>query len=147
MTGEWRDACRGMMADVPSDTEHPSRLTDRQRTGYLGETIAAEFARTRKWEIVDRNVRVPSGEIDLVARDGDVSVFLEVRTRRSASHGTAAESLTAAKRRIMAACTFEYLERIGMHPDQGSWRIDLIAITLLPGTARNVEHYPHVLSE
>ncbi|MSQ43570.1 MAG: YraN family protein [Chloroflexi bacterium] len=122
-------------------------MTDRRRTAFLGETIAAEFARTQNWEIIDRNVGVPPGETDLVVRDGAMLVILEVRTRRSASHGTAAESLTAAKRRRMGSCAFEYVERIGMHPDQGSWRNDLTAVTLLPGASRNVEHYPHVLSE
>ncbi len=136
-----------MIVIVPPDTEYSSRLTGRQRTGLLSETIAAEFARTRTWENIDRNVRVPSGEIDLVVPDDCVLVLLEVRTRRSASHGTASESLTVAKRQRMAACAFEYSDRIGMHPDQASWPVDLIAITLLPGTARNVEHYPHVLSE
>ncbi len=74
-----------MIVIVPPDTEYSSRLTGRQRTGLLSETIAAEFARTRTWENIDRNVRVPSGEIDLVVPDDCVLVLLEVRTRRSAS--------------------------------------------------------------
>ena len=147
MPGKQRVARRAKMASVPRQPAIPSRLTPRQQTGFVGETVAAEFALSRNWEIVARNVRVPSGEIDLVVRDGEVLVILEVRTRRSASHGTAAESVTAAKRQRMAACAFEYLDRIGMHPDIGQWRIDLIAITLLPGRPVNVEHYPHVLGE
>ncbi len=147
MSGKRQDARRAKLEPMPRETAVLSRLTARQRTGSFGETVAAEYAVSRNWEIVDRNVRVPSGEIDLVVRDGEVLVIVEVRTRRSSTHGTAAESITATKRQRMASCAFQYLERIGMHPDLGQWRIDLIAVTLLPGTPVQVEHYLHVLDE
>ncbi len=55
-TGDWQDAGHGMNVLVSPETEYSSRLTGHQRTGLLGETIAAEFARTRKWKNIDRNV-------------------------------------------------------------------------------------------
>jgi len=90
--------------------------------------------------IRERNVRTPSGEIDIVAADGDMVVFVEVRTRR-AELGDAALSLTRAKLRRMRRCALEYC---GLHGiDLGSCRIDVVAIDL-PGRrpgSREATHY------
>ena len=123
------------------------RSTARQRTGLVGESIAVAYAQRRGWTILETNVRTPSGEIDLVVRDGDDLVLIEVRTRRTDAFGTGPESLTLRKRVRMAACAYEYLESRGYDPDATPWRVDLIAVVLAPGQVPNVEHLPHVLTE
>ena len=123
------------------------RRTARQRTGRIGESIAAAYAQRRGWTILETNVHTPSGEIDLVVRDGDELVLIEVRTRRTATFGTGPESLTPRKRVRMAACAYEYLESRGHNPDATPWRVDLIAVVLAPGQVPDVEHLPHVLTE
>lgn len=121
--------------------------TARQRTGRIGESIAARYALGRGWTVLETNIRTPSGEIDLVVLDGVEVALIEVRTRRSESFGTGPESLTLPKRRRMAACAYEYLAARDLDPNTTPWRVDLIAVTLAPGRAPDVEHLPHVLAE
>ena len=61
--------------------------------------------------ILARNYRIPGGEIDLVSRDGDVLAFTEVRQRRSARYGDAAESVTPRKLALMHRAALTYLVR------------------------------------
>ena len=79
--------------------------------GEQAEKRAAEFLRDRGLMILERNWRCRFGEIDLVARDGDTLVFVEVRARGSRSHGGAAESISTAKRRRLTATANQYLAR------------------------------------
>ena len=89
--------------------------------------------------VLARNVRTPSGEIDIVAEDGDDLVFVEVRARR-ADPGTAAESLDPRKLRRMWRCAMEYCEQAGADPERV--RIDLVSIDLGPRDAvAEIEHF------
>ncbi len=71
--------------------------------------MAAEFLARRGLAIVERNYRRRCGELDLIARDGDTLVFVEVRLRTRRDFGGAAESITAAKRARMIAAAGHYL--------------------------------------
>lgn len=90
-------------------------------------------------QIIDRNVRVGRAELDLVARDGEETVVVEVRTRRGAA-GLAAESLTPAKLRRLWHAAMGYAESNDIDPERV--RVDVVAVELDgAGTARNVEHF------
>src|SRR5438874_2684714 len=66
----------------------PARLrTSRQRTGTAGEEAAAAELQAAGYEILRRNYRCADGEVDLIAREGDVIVFVEVKTRSSYTYG------------------------------------------------------------
>jgi len=88
----------------------------RQGDGRAAEAIAAEHLSGHGLAIVERNVRSRHGEIDIVARDGDTLVFVEVRLRRPGRFGGAAGSITAAKRARMTAAASEYLARLSRTP-------------------------------
>ena len=113
-------------------------MNRRRELGAFGERVAAHRLAATGLEIVDRNARTPSGEIDLVARDGGDVVFVEVRTRR-AERGTAAESLDARKLRRMWRCAMEYCEAQGLDPERV--RIDLVSLDL--GARNAVAHIEH----
>lgn len=74
-------------------------------TGNAGENIAVNYLEERGMTIVARNVRLGDGELDIIAKDGDTLVFVEVKTRSNYNYGSALEMLTAAqiKRIIHAA--------------------------------------------
>ena len=84
--------------------------------GAAAEALAASYLATRGLTIVQRNYRCRGGEIDLIARDGEVLVFVEVRLRRNRAFGTAAESITAAKRRRLRLAARHYLAQLGREP-------------------------------
>lgn len=79
----------------------------RQRPGQAGEDLACAQLEQRGLGILERNFRCRGGEIDVVARDGEVVVFVEVKERSSASHGAAIEAVTPLKRRrLLRAARF-----------------------------------------
>jgi putative endonuclease len=88
----------------------------RGAAGARAEALAAEFLAARGLAIVERNFRRRCGEIDLIAHDGDVLVFVEVRLRTRGDFGGAAASITAAKRARMAAAAGLYLARLRRTP-------------------------------
>ena len=88
-----------------------------------------------------RNVRSRYGEVDLVARDGDTTVFVEVRTRRSRAFGTPEESVTSSKRRRLVLTAQQYLQDHGL--GEQSWRVDVISI-FLSREAPGILHLPGI---
>ncbi len=113
---------------------------NRKQIGKLGEQLAVQFLLQKDWRIVAENWRNRHGELDLVAQDGHVLVFLEVRTRRAAAHfGTALESVDARKQQQVRATARFYLQANGL------WdmpiRFDVIGITLdEDGQLVQIEH-------
>ena len=71
--------------------------------GEQAEALAADFLAARGVTIIERNFRRRCGELDLIARDGDTLVFVEVRLRTRGDFGGAAASITASKRARIAA--------------------------------------------
>jgi putative endonuclease len=84
--------------------------------GGRAEALAATFLQQQGLAIVARNFRTRFGEIDLIARDGQTLVFVEVRMRTSARYGGAVESITLRKRARLIAAANGYLARLGREP-------------------------------
>jgi putative endonuclease len=100
--------------------------------GAEAETLAATFLVERGLTIVERNWRRRCGELDLIARDGDTVVFVEVRLRRRADFGGAGASITAAKQARLVKTAGLYLARFSRAP---ACRFDAILFDAL-GPAR-----------
>ena len=92
---------------------HP---TPAQAAGGDAEDSAAGFLERHGLNVLARNYRTRLGEIDLIARDGDMLVFVEVRLRKSPRFGGALESITARKRSRIAAAARQYLMRLRRVP-------------------------------
>jgi putative endonuclease len=102
--------------------------------GAAAEALAAEFLRARGLTIVARNYRCRGGEIDLIARDGDTLIFVEVRLRSDAAFGGAAESITAAKKKRLRFAASHYLSRLSQMSREPPCRFDAILLgSLDPG--------------
>lgn len=86
------------------------------RRGEPAESLAARYLEAQGLTVAARNYRCRFGEIDIVAREGDTLVFVEVRRRRSEDFGGAAESITAAKRLRILKAARHYLGRVGSPP-------------------------------
>ena len=94
----------------------PADRGGRAASGAQAEALAAAFLASKGLAIVARNVRSRFGEIDLVARDGDTLVFVEVRLRRSARFGGASGSITGAKLARIRAAAEGYLATLARIP-------------------------------
>ena len=105
-----------------------SREMKRRDTGILGEKLAKDFLKKRGYHIRETNYRCPEGEIDIVARDKDYLVFVEVRTKTSLEFGSPEESITLTKRERLKATAFHYQQTHNNLPQL--WRIDVIAVEL-----------------
>lgn len=77
--------------------------------GRRGESIAVDFLLRNGYRILDRNFRFDRGEIDIIAEDGPVFVFIEVKARRSPVVGSPEDSITHAKRRQILKVAEGYL--------------------------------------
>lgn len=109
------------------------------RLGQSGERLAADHLQRKGYEIVDRNVRRPEGEVDIVALDQQTLVFVEVKLRRPGGTGKAVESLSEAKKRKLSELAMAYHAD---HPElPADLRIDLVAIDLkVDGSVGSVQH-------
>jgi putative endonuclease len=113
----------------------------RKQLGDLGERIAAAHLEAKGYRIIDRNVDVREGELDLVAMDGDEVVFVEVRTRKGGAAGQAERSVDPRKSAKVIRAARRYVDR---HPDLDDHplRIDVVAIELArDGKLQHVEHF------
>jgi len=99
----------------------------RERAARCGERIAEEFLTLQGCEVVDRNVRVGRGEIDLVVRDKGQVVFVEVKFRTGGNAAAPLEAVTVKKREDVAKAAALYLTRRGLL--DRPVRFDVIGIT------------------
>jgi len=77
-------------------------VNGRQQFGRAAEAAAAQHLLREGWALLGRNVRIGRGELDLIARRGDVLAFVEVKARRSASFGSPEDAVDGRKRRQVA---------------------------------------------
>ena len=103
---------------------------DKITTGKEGERIAADFLKKNGYRICETNFRCPIGEIDIIARDKNTLVFIEVKTRKSEELGYPEEAVGIKKQRKMSQLALWYLQQKKVADTDA--RFDVIAITLLP---------------
>lgn len=95
-------------------------------TGDYGEELACDYLKKIGYEILDRNFRIRGGEIDIVCKDKDYFVFVEVKTRYSHEYGLPVESITPWKIKSLLKTAQFYLLKINWG-DKG-YRLDLVTI-------------------
>ncbi|MBI3322391.1 MAG: YraN family protein [Candidatus Omnitrophica bacterium] len=111
---------------------------NRTALGRRCEEIAAGCLRRQGYRIIERNVRMRFGELDVVARDGSVLCFVEVRARSSTRFGMPEESVTPLKRRRLVRLAQGYLQRpsarlrAGLRGPSGPVRFDVLSLLLGP---------------
>jgi putative endonuclease len=100
----------------------------RRDTGILGEKLACEFLGRNGYTILETNYRCPGGEIDIIARQQDTLVFVEVRTKTSRRFGGPEESITPVKKERLRMVAAHYGQSHDYLPD--ARRIDVVAIEM-----------------
>ena len=109
--------------------------------GTLGERAAKKHLRRLGLKFLAANFRSDRGEIDLVFRDDDCLVFVEVKTRSSEKWTRPAASVNAHKRRRLSQCALDYLKLLKNPPVK--IRFDIVEVLLADGEVREVRHLPN----
>lgn len=134
---------------MPDENEEPKkketrkkprkRSTHNKELGKKGEEAAVRFLERRGYDIVERNWTCFAGEADIIARDGEAVVFVEVKTRTGASNGLPAEAVTKNKRERYEkiACAFLADYDVVDVPV----RFDVVSISLIDTDRAMVRHH------
>lgn len=105
--------------------------------GQIGEDEALRFLNKKGCKLLDRNYRTRFGEVDIIVKDRDVLVFVEVKTRRGSAYGAPKEAVGHAKIERMTKASLEYLSSFG---EDTSVRFDVIGIEVSKDGSFEVEH-------
>ncbi|HXF81599.1 MAG TPA: YraN family protein [bacterium] len=103
---------------------------DRLQLGRIGELAAVAHLEALGYRILERNFRCPLGEIDVIAADRGITVFVEVKTRRTAAFGPPFEAITRRKQRRLARLAAAYLQ--GRGGLEAPARFDAVAVAVGP---------------
>jgi putative endonuclease len=117
----------------------------RKELGQWGENFVSGYLVQRGYKLLRQNARTPYGEIDLIARKGGVTVFVEVKTRSSKAFGYPEEAITDQKRVHLIEASQAFLQE---NPElDGDWRIDVIAVLRLGNNKEpQIEHFENAVS-
>jgi putative endonuclease len=110
--------------------------------GAWGEGIASEYLTRHRHEIIARNVRTPYGEIDIITRQDDVTIFVEVKTLTSSKNFFPEHNITPRKREHMLACAEHY----AFEHEIDHWQIDVIAIEGKPGKEPAITYFENAIT-
>jgi putative endonuclease len=117
--------------------------TRKRLFGDKGEKVAEDFLKRQGFHVLERNFSVRWGEIDIIAESlAKEIVFVEVKTRKSKTFGSAVEGISSQKVQRIIAAAYMYLEK--KHWTQRNFRIDVICVQY-PGPV--VEYFPNAIGE
>jgi putative endonuclease len=120
--------------------EKPEHL----RRGESGERAAKKFLQQSGLKFLAANFRSTRGEVDLVFRDGDCLVFVEVKTRSSEEWTRPAAAVDARKRKLLSQTALDYLKLLKQPAVK--FRFDIVEVLLAEGTVREIRHLPNTFS-
>lgn len=112
-----------------------------QKIGQWGEERAADYLRQKGYELIARNARTPYGEIDIIARQGEATIFIEVKTLTSSKNFFPEQNVTARKREHMLACAECYAAENAID----HWQIDVIAVEGRLGLDPKITHFENAI--
>jgi len=101
------------------------KLTSRKKSGNDAEQQACKYLQSHGLKLLEKNFTIKAGEVDLIMREGETLVFIEVRYRKNAYFGGAAASVTLKKQQRIIKASLAYQQK---HKPQSSMRFDVVAI-------------------
>ena len=106
--------------------------------GLWGESIARSYLQQQNLSIVTTNWRYRNAEIDIIAREGDILVFVEVKTRSSIDFGRPEEMVRRRKKRLLIDAAMAYMRSVGY---EWEIRFDIVAVLGSPGLEPKITHF------
>jgi putative endonuclease len=111
----------------------------RHELGHRGERVAEQYLKQRGLKTVSRHFNTPVGELDLVMRDGDTVVFVEVKTRRDRKYADPEDAIRRDKRRRMTRAARWFVHE--KHWEEKPCRFDVLSVILPAGGQPQIEHF------
>ena len=108
--------------------------------GVQGEDLATDYLKTKDFKILVRNYRQKTGEIDIIARDGEWLVFVEVKTRTSLRFGQPYEAVTQKKQAQISRVALDYITRNKLHNQ--AMRFDVVSVLIQKNGKTDINHLP-----
>jgi TIGR00252 family protein len=112
-----------------SENNNMTSFSNKKDFGNWGERLAANFLQNQGYRLIERNFRCPYGEIDLIAKEGPIWCFVEVKTRNSPSFGYGYDSVTRIKQKHIVKVAQYYLNKAGLYEDPA--RFDVVSIDFI----------------
>ena len=112
-------------------------LNSRQNLGQNGENLAAVFLSENGYVILTRNFRCRHGEIDIIAKNREVLVFIEVKTRTGQDFGSPAAAVTTKKQRQISKAAQYFLAERNLFDVPA--RFDVVSVVIAPGQRNKIE--------
>ncbi len=116
-------------------------MNHHQRIGKWGEETATQYLIEHGYEILARNARTPYGEIDIIAKQGNTLIFVEVKTRTSNTMGFPEESITPRKRQHMISAAEHY----AAEHEIDHWQIDVISMEGNPASKPKITYFENAI--
>jgi putative endonuclease len=113
----------------------------KKEIGTWGEEIATAWLAERGYQIIARNIRTPYGEIDIIAQQGDITIFVEVKTLTSSKNFFPETNITPAKQQHMLNTAQHYAAEYKID----HWQIDAIAVEGRPGSEAVITHFENAI--
>ena len=114
------------------------------RRGELGERAAKKFLQGRGMKFLTANFDSTRGEIDLVFREADCLVFVEVKTRTIGGWTRPSQAVNKRKRRLLSQTALDYLKLLRAHPV--TIRFDVVEVLLEDDVVKEIRHLPNTFS-
>jgi len=111
---------------------------NKREIGNYGEELASRFLKDLGYEVIEQNFQFGHGEIDIIAKDKDTLVFVEVKYRKSLEYGVPEDAITKTKQKLIRRTAEAYLYKNNIKDQQ--CRIDFIAILHLKDSKPQINH-------
>jgi putative endonuclease len=117
--------------------------TEQQKLGQQGEDLAAQYLQAQGYRLIGANYRIRTGEIDLITREKETLVFVEVKSRKSQKFGNPLESIDQIKLQKLIKVALTYVREYNW---SGPFRIDVIGIDWNAPNGPKIQHLKNALS-
>lgn len=115
-------------------------MSTNKNTGNIGERLACQFLRKKKYKIIERNVQLSNKELDIIAKIKEKNVFIEVKTHNKKAPGEAEDAMTSRKLHHLKKAISMYVNNKNLDPN--SVRLDLICVDINSNTkSADIRHY------
>ena len=111
-----------------SDEGSPSKVTTSTDKGNITEQYAEHYLSNQGLTLIEKNFHCRRGEVDLIMRDGDTLVFVEVKYRKNSGFGGAISAISVTKQQKIKYCIAFYLHQAGLNEYNTACRIDVVAL-------------------